>query len=129
MHARLEKINARGIKLKVEDAVHSTQNAFRSGVVRGAGLALASVKTSSPILNAALQQPCRQLALNMGIDDMGEFKPDEALNVVTGERGDYVKVGVMDPAEALIAATESAVSVAGVLLTSAAMIVETPKKE
>jgi len=116
------------LKEKYEDAVNAVRAAYKGGVVRGAGLALAGLVTSSPILNEALKYPARQLRENMGIDGEPEFAKDKALNVVTGETGNFMEVGVMDPVEVLIAGVESAVSIASILLTSSGMIVETPKK-
>lgn len=119
----------KSLKYKVEDAIHAVKAAFQEGVVCGSGLALARVKTSSQILNEALQYPSRQLLENMGLDNDKELKADEARNVVTGEVGNFIKVGVMDPVEVLIAGVESAVSIASQLVTSSGMIVESPKEE
>lgn len=116
------------LKYKVEDAVNATKEAFVGGVVPGAGLALARLKTSSPILNAALKYPHRQLLDNMGIDQEVELKDGEAYNVVTGKTGPFMAVGVVDPVEVLIAGVESAVSIASILLTSHGMLVEVEKE-
>lgn len=119
----------RALKYKVEDAVNAVKSAYKSGVVCGAGLSLARLKTSSPILNEALKYPVRQLKQNMGMDfDETEMAADEAINVVTEKIGKFMDIGVMDPVEVLIAGIESAVSIASVLLTSSGIIVETPKK-
>jgi len=117
----------KALKYKVEDAVNATKSAFNHGVVCGSGLALARLKTSSPILNAALKYPAKQLRENMGMDDEIEFEPDEAQNVVTGEVGKFMEVGVIDPVDVLIAQVESAVSIASILLTSTGIIVESQK--
>lgn len=117
----------RALKYKVEDAVNAVKAAFKGGVVCGSGLALARIKTSSPILNEALKYPARQLRANMGIDEV-EMKDDEAMNVVTGKVGKFMEVGVMDPTDVLAAGVESAVSIATVLITSAGIIAEAPKK-
>lgn len=119
----------KALKYKVEDCVNAVRSAFRHGVVCGSGLALARAKTSSPILNEALKYPARQLRENMGLEDELELKVDEALNVVTGQTGKFMEVGVMDPVDVLLAGVESAVSIASVLLTSSGMIVESEKKE
>lgn len=119
----------RALKYKVEDAVNAVRSAYKSGVVCGAGLSLARLKTSSPILNEALKQPVKQLKQNMGFDfDEQEMAADEAMNVVTGKTGKFMEVGVMDPVEVLIAGVESAVSIASILVTSSGIICETPKK-
>lgn len=118
------------LKYKVEDAVNSVRSAYQNGVVCGSGLSLARIKTSSPILNEALKYPARQLRENMGLDgDIKDIKDGEALNVVTGKTGAFLDVGVVDPVDVLIAGVESAVSIAGILLTSSGMIVESPAKE
>lgn len=119
------EVNA--LKYKVEDAVNATQVAFKGGVVAGGGIALANLKTSSEILNKSLQIPFQQLKNNVGIDSHRTLKTGEAINVVTGEIGDWQKVGVMDPADVLIAQIESAISIASLLVTTTGMIIEEPK--
>ena len=119
------EVNA--LKYKVEDCINATHSAFKSGVVAGGGIALAEIKTSSEILNAALQVPFRQLKNNVGLDDHRPLKVGEAINVVTGEIGQWQKVGVMDPVDVLIAQVESAISIASLLATTSGMIVEEPK--
>lgn len=119
----------KALKYKVEDAVNAVRSAFNHGVVRGSGLALASIKTSSPILNEALKYPHRQLRENMGIDDDIDFKDNEALNMVTGKRGHFMDVGVTDPVDVLLAGVESAVSIASLLITSSGMIIEKQDKK
>ncbi len=114
----------KSLKYKVEDAVHSVKAAFKSGVVCGGGLALRNIKTSSSILNKALLLPSEQLFDNMDME-VPELAENEAMNVVTGERGNYLAVGVVDPTDVLIAGIESAVSIASILVTSSGMIVET----
>jgi len=114
----------KGLKYKVEDAVNAVKAAYKGGVVCGAGMALARLNTSSPILNAALKYPALQLCENMGLDETEPLDGEEALNVVTGQRGNFMDVGVMDPVEVLIAGVESAVSIASSLLTSSGMILE-----
>ncbi len=118
----------KSLKYKIEDAVNAVKSAYQHGVVCGAGLALSRIKTYSSIINEALQVPARQLRNNMGLDKEVKLKPNEAHNLVTGEIGNFMSVGVMDPVDVLIAGVESAVSIASILLTSSGMIVETPKK-
>lgn len=119
----------KALKYKVEDAVHAVKAAYKGGVVRGSGLALASVTTSSPLLNEALQRPHYQLLENMGLDTFSSsYRKDEALNVITGERGNFMEVGVVDPVDVLIAGIESAVSIASTLVTLSGILVETPAK-
>ena len=117
----------KALKYKVEDTVNAVKAAFRGGVVCGAGNALASVKTSSPILREALKYPRRQLFENMGIEPP-ELEEGQAMNVVTKQTGPYFEVGVVDPLEVVLASVESAISIASILLTSSGIIVETQKK-
>lgn len=122
----------KALKYKVEDAVNAVKSAFKGGIVCGAGISLARLKTSSPILNEALQYPHRQLMENMGIDASANLANNldegHAMNVVTGKVGPYLAVGVVDPVEVLVAGVESAVSIASILVTTPGMIVEyTPK--
>lgn len=86
-------------KEKVEDAVNATKLAFKGGVVRGAGQELAGIETSSKVLNAALRAPAAVLRENVGKD------------FVVGE-------DIFDPTDVLIAALESAVSVACMLIST-----------
>lgn len=118
----------RALKYKVEDAVNAVKVAYKGGVVCGSGLSLARLTTSSAILNQALKAPHRQLCDNMGLPETSDLKSDEALNVVSGKKGKFMDVGVVDPVDVLIAGVESAVSIASLLITSSGMIVESPKK-
>lgn len=95
-------------KSKVEDAVGATREAFRNGIVPGAGITFQEIKTSSEILNKALKAPRKQL------EDNGKEFLDE---------------NVYDPAGVLIAALESAVSVACGLITMGAIISKKREKE
>jgi len=115
------------LRYKIEDAVNSTLSAFKGGVVAGAGVGLLELKTSSEILNEALSVPFRQLKNNIGLDSHRPLAKGESINVVTGEIGPWHKIGVMDPAEVLIAQIESAVSIASLLVTSSGMVVEKPQ--
>lgn len=93
----------KSVKFKVEDAVNSTQLAFREGVIEGGGVTFKTIKTSSPVLNAALKYPRKQLEAN-------------------GK--EFITKGVIDPAGVLIASLESAASIAGILHDSAGILVE-----
>ena len=114
----------KALKYKVEDAVNSVKSAYNHGVVAGSGIALAQLETSSPILNEALKYPARQLRENMGLDEAPEFEENQVENVVTGEVGNFLDVGVVDPVETLLAGVESAVSIASLLITSPGILVE-----
>lgn len=96
----------KGIKTKVENAVNSTQIAFKGGVVAGAGKALMDIKTSSDLLNSALKAPRIQLEKN-------------------GKK--YLDENTIDPTDIVITALESAVSIAEGLLTIGGISV--PKRE
>jgi chaperonin GroEL len=117
----------KALKFKVEDAVNATQVAFNGGVVCGAGLALARIVTTSPLLNEALKYPHKQLKDNMGIEGNRELGHSEAINAVTGRSGDFMEIGVIDPVDVLVAQVESAVSIANLLVTTSGMICESPK--
>lgn len=119
------EVNA--LKYKVEDAVNATHAAFKSGVVPGGGIGLANLHTESDLMNEALKAPFRQLKLNSGVDSHRKLNKGEAINVVTGEIGDWMKVGVLDPLDVLTAQLESAVSIVSLLVTTSGMIVEAPK--
>ena len=117
----------KALRYKVEDCVNAVHAAYKGGVVPGAGIALASLKTSSPTLNAALKAPHAQLLKSCGLEHT-ELGKGEAVNVVTGRTGNFMDVGVCDPVDVLIAGIESAVSIASVLLTSCGAVIETPPK-
>jgi chaperonin GroEL len=118
----------RALRYKVDDAVHAVQAAYKGGVVPGGGMALASINTSSEILNEALFAPHKQLCDNVGVETRWDLEPGHAVNVVTGKTGPFMQVGVMDPVDVLIAGVESAISIASMLLTASGMIVEPPPK-
>jgi len=100
----------KSLRYKVEDAVNATKVAFKNGVVKGAGVTLSEIKTSSGILNAALQYPHKQLLENMEISSL--------------EVGD----DIIDPVEVLIAGVESAVSIVSLLITTKGILVEENEK-
>ena len=137
-------------KDRVDDAMHATRAAVEEGVLPGGGVALlraASVlkalktqnddqKTGVEIVRRAIQWPVKQIAINAGEDGSvvaGKLqeKTDYAFgwNAQTGEYGDLYKWGIIDPAKVVRTAIEDAASVAGLLITTEAMIAEKPKKE
>ncbi|HZZ79447.1 MAG TPA: chaperonin GroEL [Gemmataceae bacterium] len=137
-------------KDRVDDAMHATRAAVEEGVLPGGGVALlraASVlkdlktqnddqKTGVEIVRRAIQWPAKQIAINAGEDGSvvaGKLqeKGDYAFgwNAQTGEYGDLYKWGIIDPAKVVRTAIEDAASVAGLLITTEAMIAEKPKKE
>lgn len=122
----------RALCYKVEDAVNAVKVAFKSGIVCGGGLSLFRLKTSSNILDKALKEPKIQLFINSGINSGVEditFYKEGAFNVVTNDSGDYMKVGVIDPVDVLIAQVESAVSIACLLIQTTGIMAEEKEKE
>ena len=137
-------------KDRVDDAMHATKAAVEEGILPGGGVALLRAlkaldgvkpvnddqKTGVEIVRRALQAPARQIALNAGEDGsvivgkMAESVDYSAgWNAQTGEFGDLYKFGIIDPAKVVRVALEDAASVAGLLITTEAMIAEKPKKE
>ena len=136
-------------KARVEDALHATRAAVEEGVVPGGGVALlralkgiANLKGSNDdqdvginILRKALEEPLRQIVGNAGADAsvvlnaVASGKGNYGFNAQTGEYGDMVKFGIIDPTKVTRLALQNAASVAGLLLTTEAMIAEAPKEE
>jgi len=136
-------------KDRVDDALNATRAAVEEGIVPGGGVALLrtvkvldSVKGANDdqkvginIVRRALQSPLRQIAENAGEDgavvagkilDKDEY--NFGYNAATGEYGNLVKQGVIDPAKVVRTALQDAASVAGLLITTEAMVAELPKK-
>jgi chaperonin GroEL len=137
-------------KDRVDDAMHATRAAVEEGVLPGGGVALlraakaleglkpdnADQRTGVDIVRRAIQWPAKQIALNAGEDGsviVGKLLESSEYahgwNAQTGEYGDLYKWGVIDPAKVVRVAVEDAASVAGLLITTEAMIAERPKKE
>jgi chaperonin GroEL len=135
-------------KARVEDALHATRAAVEEGIVPGGGVAylrclkaLSSVKASDDeaigidIIRRALEAPIRQIAENAGIDGavvcekVRHTSGGEGYNALTGEYTDLVKAGVIDPTKVARTALENAASIAGLLLTTEALISEIPEKK
>ncbi len=137
-------------KARFEDALNATRAAVESGIVPGGGVAmircaekaLASLKgvdddenTGIRIVRKAAEAPLRQIAENAGTDGavvvrkILQNKGAFGYNALTGEYGDLVKMGVIDPAKVEICAIQNAASVAGLLLTTECMIAEMPKDD
>ncbi|GGK23804.1 chaperonin GroEL [Salinarimonas ramus] len=136
-------------KDRVDDAMHATKAAVEEGILPGGGVALLRAtkalaalspanddqKTGIEIVRRAIQAPARQIALNAGEDGsviVGKVleTADYAFgfNAQTAEYGDMFKFGVIDPAKVVRTALQDAASVAGLLVTTEAMIAEKPKK-
>jgi chaperonin GroEL len=137
-------------KDRVDDAMHATRAAVEEGVVAGGGVALLraiksldSVKPANDdqrvgveIVRKALQWPARQIAENSGLDGavvVGKLLEATDANwgfdAQANEYGDLVARGVIDPAKVVRTALQDASSVAGLLITTEAMVAEKPKKE
>src|SRR6202165_4751133 len=131
-------------KARVEDAMHATRAAVEEGIVPGGGVALlrciAAVEklklhddeaVGAGIVRRALEEPSRQIALNAGhegavvIGKIRESKEENfGFNAETGEYGDMVKMGVIDPAKVTRLALQNAASIAGLMLTTEALIAD-----
>ena len=136
-------------KARVEDALHATRAAVEEGVVPGGGVALIRAVTGIEglkgdnddqnvginILRRAIEEPLRQIVANAGADasvvlnQVREGKGNYGYNAATGEYGDMIAMGILDPTKVSRYALQNAASVAGLLLTTEAMIAEAPKDE
>ena len=133
-------------KARVEDAMHATKAAVEDGIVAGGGVALlralaklASLKltgdqgTGVEIIKKCLEEPLRQIANNAGVEGsvivnrVKEEKGNFGFNAATGEFGDMVAFGVIDPAKVTKSALRNAASVAAMMLTTEAIICELPE--
>ena len=137
-------------KDRVDDAMHATRAAVEEGILPGGGVALLravkaldSVTVDNPdqkygvdIVRRAIETPVRQIAENAGAEGsiiVGKLREKAEFawgwNAQTNEYGDLYKQGVIDPAKVVRTALEDAASVAGLLVTTEAMVAEKPKKE
>ena len=136
-------------KARVEDALHATRAAVEEGVVPGGGVAL--IRTLKAIENLkgdnedqdhgiaitrrALEAPLREIVANAGaepsviVNQVKEGKGNYGYNAATGEFGDMIEFGILDPTKVTRSALQYASSVAGLLITTEAMVAELPKKE
>ena len=135
-------------KARVEDALHATRAAVEEGIVPGGGVALlraisaldqvkleGDMQTGLKIVIRALEEPVRQLATNAGDEGsiitqklMGE-KTNVGYNVETSKYEDMFSAGVIDPAKVVRCALQNASSIAGLLLTTEALVTDIPEKE
>ncbi|MBB5701130.1 chaperonin GroEL [Ochrobactrum daejeonense] len=136
-------------KDRVDDALNATRAAVEEGIVAGGGTALLRASTQIAakganadqeaginIVRRALQAPARQITSNAGEEAsviVGKILENNAdtfgYNTATGEYGDLIKSGVVDPVKVVRTALQNAASVAGLLITTEAMIAELPKKD
>ncbi|MBS1212147.1 MAG: groL [Proteobacteria bacterium] len=136
-------------KARVEDALHATRAAVEEGIVPGGGVALIRVlqkikdlkginhdqDVGISIARRAMEEPLRQIVSNAGdeasvvlskvVEGTGNF----GYNAATGEYGDMVAMGILDPAKVTRTALQNAASVAGLMITTEAMVAEEPKEE
>ena len=135
-------------KARVEDALHSTRAAVEEGVVAGGGVALVRAlqqiegltgdnedqNVGINIALRAMEMPLRQIIENSGeessvvLDKIKGGKENFGFNAQTGEYGDMIKMGILDPAKVTRAALQAAGSVAGLMVTTEAMITDIPEE-
>ena len=136
-------------KDRVDDALHATRAAVEEGVVPGGGVALIRVCTAIAgltgdnhdqnvgiaIAKRAMEEPLRQIVSNAGeeasvvLNKVAEGKGNFGYNAGTGEYGDMIKMGILDPTKVTRSALQNAASVAGLLITTECMIAELPKDD
>jgi chaperonin GroEL len=135
-------------KARVEDALHATRAAVEEGIVPGGGVALirasaslANLRASEDekvgvrIIQKALEEPLRWIVSNAGaegsvvLDKVKNGKGAFGFNAATEEYEDLVKAGIVDPTKVVRTALQNAASVAGLLITTEAMIADKPEKK
>jgi chaperonin GroEL len=136
-------------KARVEDALHATRAAVEEGIVAGGGVAFIRAqkaienmrglnedeKVGVQIVRRAIEEPMRQLANNAGaegaliVEEVKKRKGNEGYDVAKGEYVDLVKAGIVDPTKVTRSALQNAASIAGLLLTTEALVTEIPEKE
>jgi len=136
-------------KARVEDALHATRAAVEEGVVPGGGvallrsrIALADLKGDNhdqtmgiDIARRAMEEPLRQICANAGdepsviLNKVQEGEGQFGYNAATGEFGDMLEMGILDPTKVTRAALQNAASIAGLIITTEAMVAELPKDE
>jgi chaperonin GroEL len=136
-------------KARVEDALHATRAAVEEGVVPGGGVALIralkaveGLQGDNPdqnlgiaITRRALEAPLREIVANAGdepsviVNQVKEGKGNYGYNAATGQFGDMVEMGILDPTKVTRTALQNAASVAGLAITTEAIVAEAPKKD
>lgn len=136
-------------KARVEDALHATRAAVEEGVVPGGGVALIrvmqglkSVKGDTEaqtvgiqLISRALEAPLRQIVANAGyessvvLNKVAEGKGNYGFNAASGEYGDMLEMGILDPTKVTRTALQQAASVAGLMITTECMITDLPKED
>ncbi|MDO5768201.1 MAG: chaperonin GroEL [Psychrobacter sp.] len=136
-------------KDRVDDALHATRAAVEEGVVPGGGVALIRAMAALSelrgdnddqnaginILRRAMESPLRQIVTNAGdeasvvVNEVKNGSGNYGYNAASGEYGDMIEMGILDPAKVARSALENAASVAGLMLTTEAMITDKPEKD
>jgi chaperonin GroEL len=135
-------------KARVEDAMHATRAAVEEGIVPGGGVALVRAvsglddlkvpdeeRIGVQIVRRAAEEPCRRIAANAGaeasviLDKVKNGKGAFGFNAATEEFEDLIKAGIIDPTKVVRTALQNAASVAGLLLTTEAMVAEKPEEK
>ena len=136
-------------KARVEDALHATRAAVEEGVVPGGGVALVRARAAIEslagdnhdqdvgisIARRAMQEPLRQIVSNAGDEasvvqsKVAEGEGKFGYNAQTGEFGDMVAMGILDPTKVVRTALQNAASIAGLMITTEASVAEAPKKD
>ncbi len=135
-------------KHRIEDAVRNAKAAVEEGIVAGGGVALIQAAeeafaelnlegdeaTGAQIVKLAIQAPLKQIAVNAGleggvvVEKVRSLKKGEGLNAATGEYEDLLAAGVMDPVKVTRSALQNAASIAGLFLTTEAVVADLPEK-
>ena len=136
-------------KARVEDALHATRAAVEEGIVAGGGVALIRAKAAIKDLKGAnedqnhgiaialraMEAPLREIVTNCGeepsviLNKVAEGSGNYGYNAATGVFGDMIEMGILDPTKVTRTALQNAASIAGLLITTEAMVAELPKKE
>ena len=136
-------------KHRIEDAVRNAKAAIEEGIVAGGGVALLHAAlaafekldlegdeaTGASIVKAAVEAPLKQIAVNAGLEGgvvverVRGLEPNYGLDANTGEYVDLIKAGIIDPAKVTRSALQNAASIAGLFLTTEAVIADKPEKD
>ncbi|MDD5668146.1 MAG: TCP-1/cpn60 chaperonin family protein, partial [Actinomycetota bacterium] len=134
-------------KHRIEDALSATKAAVEEGIVAGGGVVLVNAvnaiksddldgdeKTGAEIVRRALEEPLRQIANNAGaegsvvVEKVKGLKKGQGFNAINGDYVDMMKEGIIDPAKVTRSALQNAASIAGLLLTTEAVVAEKPEE-
>src|SRR5450631_3693176 len=135
-------------KHRLEDAISATRAAIEEGIVAGGGSALVAIAsklddlgfsgdeaTGVQIVRKSLSEPCRWIAINAGAEGsvvaakVASLPAGHGYNAATGEYGDLIAQGVIDPVKVTRSAVQNAASIAGMLLTTEALVVDKPEED